>query len=207
MATPPGKMMWQFAFLLLLMAFITPTGAWAHIKAGETVGLLSGASHPVSGLDHVLAMIAVGIWGAQLRAPAVWLLPITFPMVMTMGALMGLLNIPLPGVEIGIACSAITLGILILIEKRPALWIAVCIIGIFAIFHGHAHGTELPEETSGLLYSLGFVVATGCIHCVGISIGLIHRWKAGQIMLRIAGGLIGAAGCVFLITQFVRTAS
>ena len=186
--------------LVVLALLTTPSSAWAHIQAGEAAGFLSGVHHPISGWDHVLAMVAVGLWGAQLGAPAVWLLPVTFPMVMALGAMMGLLGIPLPGVEIGIALSAIVLGAMVLTEKRPPLWIAACIVGFFAIFHGHAHGTELPPGESGLLYSAGFVMATGCLHGVGIAIGLIHRWATGRMVLRVAGATVAVAGVYFFIS-------
>jgi urease accessory protein len=172
----------------------------AHTEAGEALGFVSGAHHPISGLDHVLAMLAVGLWGAQLGPPALWLLPVTFPMVMALGGMMGLLGIRLPGVEFGIAVSAIGLGAMVLTECRPPLWIAATIVGLFALFHGHAHGTELPAGQSGLLYSMGFVITTGGIHGVGISIGLIHRWGIGRVLLRIAGSLIMVAGVVFLVS-------
>jgi urease accessory protein len=154
--------------------------------------------HPITGLDHVLAMVAVGLWGAQLGQPALWLLPVTFPIVMACGGLLGLLGVPLPGVEVGIAASAILLGLAVMTERRPPLVTAAMLVGFFAIFHGHAHGTELPPGANGLLYSVGFVVATGCLHLVGIGIGTIHRWTSGQLALRIAGGAVGAAGTVFL---------
>jgi len=186
--------------LVLLAVLASPLTAWAHIKTGEAGGFLSGVHHPISGWDHVLAMVAVGLWGAQLGAPALWLLPITFPMVMALGAMMGLLGIPLPGVEIGIALSAIVLGAMVLTENRPPLWVAACIVGFFAIFHGHAHGTELPAGQSGLLYSAGFVMATGCLHGVGIGIGLIHRWGTGRVVLRLAGATVAVAGIYFFIS-------
>jgi urease accessory protein len=143
-------------------------------------------------------MIAVGLWGAQLGNPAIWILPITFPMVMSLGAMMGLLGIPLPGIEIGIAVSAIVLGIMIFGEVRAKLFVAAILVGCFAVFHGHAHGTELPAGQSGMLYSMGFVIATGCLHCIGIVIGLIHRWPIGKLALRGSGAFIAAMGVFFL---------
>jgi urease accessory protein len=119
-------------------------------------------------------------------------------MVMAMGAFLGLVGLPVPGVEIGIALSALLLGIMILGELRPPLAAAALLVGVFAIFHGHAHGTELPEGQSGLLYSMGFVMATGCLHGIGIAIGLIHRWPAGRVALRAGGGGIAAMGVWFL---------
>lgn len=172
--------------------------AAAHVEAARTAGFLSGLAHPVSGLDHVFAMVAVGLWGAQLGAPAIWLLPVTFPIVMAAGGLLGLMGIPLPGVEIGIAVSAILLGAAVMTERRLPMYAAAALVGLFAVFHGHAHGTELPSGQSGLLYSLGFVVATGCLHAIGIAVGAIHRWPAGRVGLRIAGGVVGLGGLVFL---------
>jgi urease accessory protein len=172
--------------------------ALAHVEAGQAAGFLAGFAHPVSGLDHVLAMVAVGVWGAQLGLPAIWILPVTFPIVMALGGLLGLLGVPLPGVEIGIAASAILLGAAVMTERRLPLYAAAALVGFFAVFHGHAHGTELPPGQSGLLYSLGFVVATGCLHAIGIAIGTIHRRPAGRIALRITGGGVGLAGVFFL---------
>jgi urease accessory protein len=143
-------------------------------------------------------MISVGLWGAQLGAPAIWLLPVTFPMVMAFGGFLGLLGVPLPGVEYGIALSAILLGLMVAGEARPALWVAAVLVGFFAIFHGHAHGAELPPGQNGLTYSIGFVIATGLLHATGIGIGLAHRWPAGRIALRVAGAAVAAAGLVFL---------
>lgn len=181
---------------LVLAALAAP--AFAHVEQGRAAGFLAGLAHPVSGLDHVLAMVAVGLWGAQLGAPAIWLLPLTFPIVMALGGLLGLLGVPLPGVELGIAASAILLGAAVMTERRLPLVVAAALVGVFAVFHGHAHGTELPPGQSGLLYSLGFVVATGCLHAIGIAIGAIHRWPAGRVALRVAGGGVGLAGLFFL---------
>jgi urease accessory protein len=171
--------------------------AEAHIRKGEVSGFLSGVRHPISGLDHVLAMIAVGLWGAQMGSPAIWVLPVAFPMVMALGGLMGLLGIPLPGTEYGIAASMILLGGVVLFAWKPPLWAAAILVSLFAIFHGHAHGTELPPGQDGLLYSLGFVSATGCLHAVGVSIGLVHRWSWGQWFLRLAGAFIASMGMYF----------
>ena len=177
----------------------SPMAASAHVEGSPAGGFLSGIWHPVSGLDHVLAMVAVGLWGAQLGAPAVWVLPVAFPMVMAFGGMLGLTGLGLPGVELGIATSAIALGAVVLTEARPPLWLAVLLVGFFAIFHGHAHGTELPEGASGLYYSIGFVIATGCLHGTGIAIGLVHRWSAGRVALRCGGALVAIGGVYFLL--------
>jgi len=181
-----------------LVLALVPVAALAHEEAGQAAGFLAGLAHPVSGLDHVLAMIAVGLWGAVLGLPAIWVLPVAFPLVMAVGGLMGLLGLPLPGVEVGIAVSAIVLGTMVLAEVRPPLWLAAAMVAFFAVFHGHAHGRELPEGTSALLYSLGFVVATGVLHAVGILIGVAHRWAAGRQIVRVAGGGVALAGLFFL---------
>jgi urease accessory protein len=183
---------------LMVFILLWAQAAFAHPQKGEAVGFLTGFRHPISGLDHVLAMIAVGLWGAQLGAPAIWLLPVAFPMVMAMGGMLGLIGVPLPGIEYGIALSAILLGAAVMFEIRPPLGVAAGLVGIFAIFHGHAHGTELPPGQSALLYSMGFVIATGCLHGLGIGIGSIHRWTWGQRVLRGAGAGVATAGLFFM---------
>jgi urease accessory protein len=143
-------------------------------------------------------MVAVGMWGAQLGAPAVWVLPVVFPMVMALGGMTGLMGIRLPGIELCIALSALALGFAVCREARPKLWIAATIVGVFAIAHGHAHGTELPLGASGVLYSIGFVIATGLLHGLGIGIGLVHQWPAGRLALRVAGAVVAMGGVFFL---------
>ncbi len=192
-----------FIWLLILTSMFWAPAVHAHIEGGQAAGFVTGLEHPWSGLDHILAMIAVGLWGGQLGNPAIWVLPITFPMVMAFGAMMGLVGIGLPGIEIGIAFSAILLGAMVLGEIRPKILIATILVGVFAIFHGHAHGTELPAGQSGMLYSIGFVVATGVLHGLGILVGLTHRWPAGKLALRVAGAYIAGMGCVFLWNALV----
>jgi urease accessory protein len=184
--------------LLALLLTLAAAPVYAHQQTGQAAGFLTGLKHPVSGLDHVLAMVSVGLWGAQLGAPAVWLLPVVFPMVMAFGGFLGLLGLPLPGMEVGIAVSALLLGLMVALEARPPLWGAAALVGFFAIFHGYAHGTELPAGESGLLYSVGFVIATGCLHATGIGIGVAHRWRTGRIALRAAGAFVAVAGVGFL---------
>jgi urease accessory protein len=182
----------------LLALAVLPAIALAHEETGQASGFIAGLAHPVSGFDHVLAMVAVGLWGAVLGPPAIWVLPVAFPLVMALGGLMGLLGLPLPGVEIGIAVSAIVLGVMVLAEIKPPLWVAAVVVAFFAIFHGHAHGRELPEGTSALLYSLGFVVATGLLHAVGILLGVAHRWATGRQVVRAAGVGVALGGIFFL---------
>lgn len=201
MTTTPKQLLAKYSAVLAVILFWTET-AFAHVQKGEAAGFLSGLKHPISGLDHVLAMVAVGLWGAQLGAPAIWVLPVAFPMVMAFGGMLGLIGVPLPGIEYGIAASAILLGVAVMFELRPPLAIAAAIVAIFAIFHGHAHGTELPRGQSGLLYSMGFVIATGCLHAVGITIGTVHRWGWGQKFLRLAGAVVTMGGVFFMWKAF-----
>jgi urease accessory protein len=174
------------------------TAAAAHEGAGAIGGFVSGLAHPVFGPDHVVAMVAVGLWGAFLGAPAIWILPVVFPLVMAFGGVLGILAVPMPQVEAGIALSAIVLGLAVALAARPPLWVAAIVVGGFAVFHGHAHGAELPAAANALAYSIGFVVATGLLHLSGIAFGLAVRWQAGRIAVRLAGAGIATAGMVFL---------
>jgi urease accessory protein len=185
-------------FVVSVLLGLGCASASAHQETGQAAGLLAGLIHPVSGFDHVLAMVAVGLWGAVLGPPAIWVLPVAFPLVMALGGMMGLLGFPLPGVEIGIALSAIVLGAVVLTDARPPLWVAALVVAFFAVFHGHAHGRELPEGTSALLYSLGFVMATGLLHALGILLGVAHRWPAGRQFVRAAGSAVALGGIFFL---------
>lgn len=163
--------------------------------SGPWAAFATGFLHPLTGPDHVVAMVAVGLWGAVLGAPALWLLPVVFPLVMALGVL----GMPLPGVEIGIAASAIVLGLAVAGRLRPPLWVAALVVAVFAVFHGHAHGTELPLAANPIAYSLGFVMATGLLHLGGIGLGALTRWPAGQAVVRLAGGGIAALGGWFLM--------
>ena len=188
----------QRAFLLAA-ALLLPAAAFAHVGQGDiSGGLKAGFLHPISGLDHVLAMVAVGLWGAQLGRPAIWVLPVTFPLVMCVGGVMGVLGVPLEGIEIGIALSALVLGAMVTLAVRPPLWLAGLIVAIFAICHGYAHGAELPQSANPLTFAMGFVCATGLLHACGILIGSIYRWRAGRIALRAGGTAIAVGGLYFL---------
>lgn len=185
------------AILLITVPLDT---ALAHQATDVAGGLKAGLLHPLYGLDHVVAMVAVGLWGAFLGPPAIWLLPIVFPMVMAFGGALGVIGVPIPFIETGIAVSAIVLGLMVAFAVRPPLWIAAVIVGLFAIFHGHAHGTELPAAANPLAYSMGFVVSTGLLHLGGIALGLPARWPAGRTLVRAGGALIAAVGAAFLAT-------
>ena len=195
----PKKTPTEFLRLFVLMlALLPPAIAHAHSETGTIGGFVSGFRHPLTGLDHIAAMVAVGIWGAYLGAPAMWLLPVIFPMVMAFGGALGVLGVPIPGVETGIALSGIMLGLMIVFAAKPPLWVAALMVGIFAIFHGHAHGTELPHAANAITYAVGFVIATGLLHLGGIAFGLLIRWPWGRVVVRSFGGVIAATGFAFL---------
>jgi len=172
--------------------------AFAHSEKGEAIDFLGGFTHPIFGLDHVVAMVAVGLWGAFLGAPAIWLLPVVFPLVMAVAGALGVLGVPLSGVETGIAISAIALGAMVALAARPPLWIAAVLVGAFAVFHGYAHGVELPVGADAIAFSMGFVVATGMLHLSGIAFGALSQWPAGRIAVQAAGGIIALIGVAFL---------
>ncbi len=182
---------------VLLLCATAAAPALAH-SGSIGGGFAGGLAHPVFGLDHVAAMVAVGLWGAFLGPPAIYILPVVFPLVMALGGVLGIVGVPLPGVEIGIAVSAAVLGMMVALAARPPLWVAGILVGAFAIFHGHAHGTELPPGADALAYSAGFVIATGVLHLCGIGFGLLARWPVGRIAVRIVGGAIAIAGLMFL---------
>ena len=180
------------------LVLLIPSVASAHPQEGGIGGFASGFLHPLTGLDHIVDMVAVGLWGAYLGAPAMWLLPVIFPMVMAFGGALGILGVPLPGTETGIALSGVLLGLAVAFAARPPLWIAGVIVGVFAIFHGHAHGTELPNAANAFTYAVGFVIATGLLHLSGIALGLLTRWPWGTAVVRVGGGAIACIGFGFL---------
>lgn len=182
--------------LVLLLASAAPV--LGHEAGGLAGGLASGFTHPLFGPDHVVAMVAVGLWGAFLKRPAIYLLPVVFPMVMASGGVLGILGVAVPYVEIGIAGSAIALGLAVALALRPPLAAAAVLVGLFAVFHGHAHGTELPGAADPVAYGVGFVVATGLLHVAGIALGGLTRWDWGRVLVRACGAAIAAAGVYFL---------
>ena len=146
----------------------------------------------------MLAMVSVGLWGAVLGRPSITLLPAVFPAVMALGGVLGIAGVAIPPVEIGIAISVVVLGGLILAAAQMSTWLACLIVAGFAVFHGYAHGQELPSAADPIGYSAGFVVATGLLHLAGIGIGMINDFRIGALVLRFGGGVIAACGVWFL---------
>jgi urease accessory protein len=174
------------------------TPAFAHITADMGSGIADGFLHPLTGFDHLLAMVSVGIWGAELGAPAIWGLPIAFPLIMALGGALGVVGMPLPAGELLIALSVVVLGALVAMAWRLPIWAALAIVGVFAVAHGHAHGVELPRAADALAFTVGFVLSTGLLHLGGITIGLLSRWSAGVIAIRSSGCAVALAGCYFV---------
>jgi urease accessory protein len=170
----------------------------AHTGTGLRGGLGAGLLHPVSGLDHLLAMVAVGLWGTCLGRPLAVALPIAFPLMMVVGAILGMHGVPAPAVEPAIACSVLVLGTCTACVWRARAWLALAIVGVFALFHGYAHGRELPSAADPIGYSAGFVLATGLLHVGGIAFAELATRVPRLPLTRVAGAAIAAAGIAFL---------
>jgi urease accessory protein len=183
----------KFAAVLAVLA-LTPVLAQAHPIPGEVHTLKSGFLHPLSGLDHILAMVAVGLWAAQLGGRALYLVPAAFVSLMAVGGALGMAGVPLPMVEAGILASILVLGLLIAAAVRLPVWAGMAIVGLFALFHGHAHGTELPAAATGMTYAIGFILATMLLHACGIGLGLLAQKKLPAPAVRFAGVAIMVAG-------------
>ena len=177
---------------------LTATPASAHIAKSLSLGFGGGFLHPLSGPDHLLAMVAVGLWGAFLGRPLVYLLPVIFPTVMAVGGVLGMAGAPFPPVEYGIALSVVVLGVAILTRWAAPVWLASIIVAMFGLFHGYAHGLELPSMADPVSFSFGFILATGLLHVCGIVIGLMRERPYGEAVLRGMGGMIALAGAWFL---------
>jgi urease accessory protein len=172
--------------------------AAAHTGTGLAGGFVPGLMHPFTGPDHLLAMICVGLWGAFLGPPLIQVLPVVFPVMMVAGAALGMLGVPVPPVELGIALSVLVLGGCIALAIRAPVWAASLIVAAFAVFHGYAHGKELPSAADPIGYSAGFTLATGMLHVLGIGIGFLRDRPGGAVAIRSLGGIIGLTGFWFL---------
>ncbi len=180
-------------------ALIAASPALAHSDPALGGGLIAGFEHPLTGPDHLLAMVSVGLWGAFLGRPLIVLLPVIFPTVMAFGGVLGMIGTPMPPVEIGIALSLLLLGGAILFAWSPPVWVASGVVAIFAIFHGYAHGSELPSIADPIAFSLGFVFATGLLHIAGIAIGLLHLRPGGVAVTRVLGAGVAVAGIYYMV--------
>jgi urease accessory protein len=183
--------------LPVVLLLLLPSLAQAHPGLpGHTHGFTNGLLHPLTGLDHICAMVAVGLWAAQLGGRALWLVPTTFVSIMIIGGALGMggAGIPYPYTEQGIAASVLVLGIFIAAAVRLPLAVNMAIVGLFALFHGYAHGAEMPKTASGLSYGIGFVVATASLHLAGIALGLTAQRFASAQFVRCLGGGIAACG-------------
>ena len=189
-------------WLTLFALCLAPTAAFAHVGVGSTSGFVHGFMHPLSGLDHQLAMILVGVFAYQLGGRALWLVPLTFVSVMALGGFLGVMGIPVPFVEVGIALSVIVLGAIVAFGVKAPVAAAMAAVGFFAIFHGHAHGSEMPLDASGFEYGLGFMLASAALHTVGIGLGFLIGMSSkpfGNSVYRLAGGVASVAGIGLLL--------
>lgn len=189
-------------FALSSVVALVPQLAFAHVGVGDAHGLTHGFMHPISGIDHILAMIAVGMFAANLGGRALWLAPATFVVMMAMGGAMGVFHVELPYVELGIAASVILLGVAVASRAPLPTAVAMAVVGVFAIYHGHAHGSEMPIDASGAAYAAGFMAATALLHVVGIGVGLSIGMadKTSAVRLnRLGGAGIALAGVGLLI--------
>jgi urease accessory protein len=187
----------------LLAALFAATPAFAHVGLGDHGGFMHGLMHPIGGADHVLAMVGVGLLAAQLGGRALWLVPIAFVSMMIVGGVAGFEGIDVPFVELGIAASVFVLGALVAFDVKLPTALAMAIVGAFAVFHGHAHGVELPEGSAPLAFAEGFVLATALLHVAGIALGLLfHRLASGPRAWaeRLVGAAMAVAG-VSLMTS------
>ncbi len=186
--------------VLLAAALLMPSLAHAHVGVGQTYGFDHGFTHPLSGLDHICAMIAVGLWAAQMGGRAIWAVPLTFVTVMALGGLLGMMHVPVPFIETGIVISVLTLGVLIAAAVRLPLAASILIVGLFAICHGHAHGEEMPETASGVAFAAGFILATALLHGVGIGLGIAIEKVSKPLVVRLAGAAIVLCGIYIWIS-------
>jgi len=191
----------RFVPLVLLLVLLSglPHPALAHIT-GVTSGFGAGFAHPLLGPDHLVAMVAVGLWGAQLGSPGIWVLPIAFPLVMAVGGLVGISGAEIPYPELVIALSGVALGLMVALRVRIAFWAAAIVVATFAFFHGYSHGKEMPLAANAESFAIGFVVATGLLHLVGISIGTVDRYRTGSAAIRCLGAVIVVVGCFFVVS-------
>lgn len=185
---------------LATIAALSPTAAMAHTGVGAAGGFAHGFWHPITGLDHVLAMVLVGVLAWQLGGRALWLVPATFVLVMAVGGVLGITGLALPLVELGIALSVVVLGAAVAFGLRAPVAVAMSIAGVFAIFHGYAHGAEMPAAASGLAYGIGFMIATAALHLCGLGLGYLVGAAGDRyaVAVRSAGGLAAIAGIAIL---------
>lgn len=193
-----ARVMLMLASVVALIGFATTV--LAHEGTSLPYGsFMAGVTHPVLGADHFLAMVSVGVVSAQIGGRAIWTVPATFVSVMAVGGLLGIAEVGLVGIEFGIALSVLALGLAIAVDKRLPAGMAMLAVGLFAIFHGYAHGGEMPEVAEPVRYAVGFLTGTAALHITGLIIGDISQhYQRGKLILRIAGVIIAALGCGFL---------
>ncbi len=192
----------NISIAIAVLAALVPQAAYAHTGVGNASGFVHGFMHPIGGLDHVLAMVTVGLFAAHLGGRALWLVPASFVTMMAAGGALGFYGVNLPFIEVGIALSVIVLGAVVALQANLPLAAAMGLVGLFAIFHGHAHGAEMPMDVSAAGYGAGFLIATALLHATGIGIGLsVGKLAHGSARLvsQLAGTAIAITGLSLLV--------
>jgi urease accessory protein len=181
--------------VMAIAGVLVPVSALAHTGVGNAIGFTHGFGHPISGLDHVLAMVLVGVFASQLGGRALWLVPATFLTIMAAGGFLGIAGIQVPFVELGIALSVVVLGAAVAFGIKAPVAVAMGVVGMFAIFHGHAHGAEMPVDAAGAAYAFGFMAGTALLHTFGLGLGLlVGRFGERPALVKSAGGIAALAG-------------
>ncbi len=199
MKNPISQFRFSRLLVLIIPFWIMPSLVFAHTGADPHNGWLHGFSHPLSGLDHVLAMVAVGLWAAQAHSRIIWLIPLVFVMVMGLGGLLGMITLPIAFAEYGITLSLFVLGTLLACRKHLPLSASIILIGLFALSHGYAHGNEMPQNVSMFPYAAGFMLATMLLHVCGIGLALLFRNFISVSWIRFSGIIIAFYGGFLMI--------
>ncbi len=189
-----------FGLIASGVAFLVSPLAYAHVGAHEMIGFAHGFLHPLNGMDHILAMFAVGLWAAQRGQQALWLIPATFLLVMTIGGLLGTMGVLTSFAKWGVVLSVLILGLLVAAAMRLPLLTSNIIVGLFALFHGHAHGAEIPMNTLDVAYGAGFLSATASLHVLGVGMALLTQRLGQSSLVRASGGAIAVYGLLLLAT-------
>ena len=195
-----GMVLRRATSLVFVVSVLCPVSAYAHVGAGTTSGIMDGLTHPIAGLDHLCAMLAVGLWASQCRGRVRWLAPLTFVVVMAIGGMFGMAGVAIPLAERGVAASVLVLGVLVTAAVRLPIVASVLLIGLFALFHGHTHGVEMPATASGVLYGLGFVLATAMLHVGGFALGRLVERHGRKRLVQYAGGVVSVFGMYLCLT-------
>jgi urease accessory protein len=196
----PHALLALFASVAFLLLFVAAAPASAHLVGVHGKGWRAGLEHPFSGIDHIVAMVAVGVWAAQIGRKAIWVMPTVFLLTMVGGALVSFAGFALPGIEDGVALSVAVLGVLLAVAARPRPATAALLVSCFGFFHGYSHGAQMPDSATPILYGLGFIAATALLQLLGIGLGLGAQSGVGRATMPIAAAVIVGIGITLVLT-------